>query len=297
MSHVVVYESSERHECMEMRLVLNAAGIAAEISHDPSGWLLQVDEAHFEPATAELSAYQQERRSEDLAGVSYELPQPPGTLEGIFAYFAVVVLFAAVNWFSVHGPLSEAVGHLHAGSVLGGQWWRTVTALTLHLDFAHLFSNLIFGAIFGFLAGQMLGGGVAWLLIVLGGTGGNFVNALLRDASHQSIGASTAVFSALGIAVAYALRPSLHTGQRTMQRWSPLIGGVLLLAFLGTGGERTDVDVTAHVTGFLAGLVGGWIASHLPSHWLFSTKLQWAAGLIALALVFVAWGVGFAHAI
>ena len=78
-----------------------------------------------------------------------------------------------------------------------------------------------------------------------------------------------------------------------MQRWSPLIGGVILLSFLGIGGERTDV--TAHLTGFLAGLVGGWSSSYLPAHWLRYTILQWAAGLAAIGILALAWIVGFVY--
>lgn len=292
MKFVVVYESFDRRRCAEMRLVLVAAGIVCELAASDGSWKLLVEENNLQNAKAELEGYVQEQSAQKLAVQASGVAQPAGTMEGIFGYTAVLILCASFSWSASVGQQVEEIGIADAGAILDGQWWRTVTALTLHSDQVHLLSNLLFGAIFGFLAGQMLGGGIAWLLILAGGVSGNFANALLRDAAHLSLGASTAVFAALGLAVAYALRPSLNASQNTMQRWSPLIAGVLLLSFLGTGGERTDVG--AHVTGFLSGLVCGWLSSHLPTNWLCNTKLQWAAGALTVGAVALAWSVGMA---
>ena len=73
--------------------------------------------------------------------------------------------------------------------------------------------------------------------------------------THTAIGASTALFGALGILTAHARRVwglQLRTGLR---RWAPLGAGVMLLAYLGFGGDRTDVG--AHVAGFAVGGVLG----------------------------------------
>jgi rhomboid protease GluP len=70
-------------------------------------------------------------------------------------------------------------------------------------------------------------------------------------------------------------------------RWSPLIGGILLLAFTGIGGERTDV--AAHVTGFGSGLLFGWIGCRLPASWLAKRSVQQSAGWIAIAVIAYAW--------
>lgn len=107
-----------------------------------------------------------------------------------------------------------------------------------------------FGAVFGLLAGRVLGGGVAWLTILLGGALGNGINVMIQEPTHRSIGASTPVFAAMGVLVAYALRPRESHDDTLLKRWTPLIGGSLLLAFTRVEGERTDV--AAHCTGFLA---------------------------------------------
>ena len=142
---------------------------------------------------------------------------------------------------------------------------------------------------FGLFAAQALGGGVAWCGIVLAGALGNLLNALVQPAYHSSLGASTAVFAALGILVAHALRyrHAVAAGSGLIRRWSPLVGGVALLAYTGTGGERTDV--VAHLTGFLAGLALGWVCSRLPYERLGSRSVQRATGVIALGLLVLGW--------
>ena len=77
-------------------------------------------------------------------------------------YVSVLVLVA---WLAGHRTFATnwlAAGVLDTAVVRGGEYWRTVTALTLHFDVAHLLSNLGFGAFFGWLAAQLLGPGVAF---------------------------------------------------------------------------------------------------------------------------------------
>jgi hypothetical protein len=135
-------------------------------------------------------------------------------------------------------------GMSRAGLIRDGEWWRTLTALSLHADPLHLVGNLVFGLVFGFLTGQLLGWGLAWSGMLLAGALGNALNALIHSPSHASIGASTAVFATLGILAAYSWKQRRHL----VNRWLPFGGGVALLAFLGMGGGRTDIF--AHVTGF-----------------------------------------------
>jgi membrane associated rhomboid family serine protease len=95
-------------------------------------------------------------------------------------------------------------GMSHAGLIQEGEWWRAVTALSLHADTVHLAGNLGFGLVFGFLAGQLLGWGRAWFGMVFAGALGNALNAFVQAPSHASVGASTAVFATLGILAAYS---------------------------------------------------------------------------------------------
>jgi membrane associated rhomboid family serine protease len=183
-------------------------------------------------------------------------------------------------------------GRAQAGLMSGGEWWRAVTALTLHVDSRHLLGNLLFGSVLGFLAAQGLGGGGAWLAIVVGGALGNVVNALLQDPAHSAVGASTAVFAALGTLVALALRYNREREVSAARRWSPLVAGLLLLGWTGMGGERTDV--WAHVAGLATGMLVGAVCGFAPPGLLERRGVQGIAWLLAALIVLVAWGLALA---
>lgn len=273
--------------------MLDAMGIDATISRRPlekngGHWQLQVWPRNIVAAKQELDAYQSERASEVIpAAEPIVLFQGAGW--GVLIYVLFLISIEILSRVDGYGWGWTMVGPMRAGEVATGRWWQTITALTLHADIAHLSSNLLFGSLFGFLAGRVLGGGVAWLIIVVAASIGNGLNAILRTPEHVSIGASTAVFAALGILVSHALYPRSVQGDKPLKRFSPLIAGVVMLAFLGTEGERTDV--LAHVTGFTAGLLIGSQGRYLPRRWLENSSVQIIAGAVAMVVVVMAWAV------
>ncbi|WP_404310812.1 rhomboid family intramembrane serine protease [Neorhodopirellula lusitana] len=281
-----VFGSRSRHECTEMRLVLESVGISAVLAQHDGEWQVQVGQPHHDRAIAELEAYRLERSSDSFVAQPRQRVLP-GAGWGVLVYVLTMISIYLLATVSAYGWPWEAVGRLRAGDVMSGQIWQTVTALTLHADTGHLASNLMFGSLFGFLAGRILGGGVAWLTIVLSGALGNLINALMRHADHTSIGASTAVFAGLGLLVAHAIVPRPGSRQSTRERYMPLMAGVLMLAYLGTEGERTDV--LAHVAGFFSGLMVGWLACRIPERWLIKNSFQWCTGIATFFILSGAW--------
>jgi membrane associated rhomboid family serine protease len=290
--HEIVFKSRGRAECLESRLVLRSVGIPATAIFQEGWWLLIVSSSDLTMASEELEAYRQENAAAPTR--TTKTPIYGGALAGVTIYAGVVMLVAVLNGYSAFGWDWLPAGRMQAGLVMAGQWWRTVTALTLHLDAGHISANLVFGTVFGLLAGRVLGGGVAWLAIVIAGALGNFINAMVQAPTHASIGASTAVFAALGVIVSHSLRPRTSVQEKPLKRWSPLIAGIVLLGFTGVGGENTDV--VAHVTGFFAGLLIGWAGSRLPNRWLASTNIQLAAGLTTVGIVILTWVIALAAA-
>jgi len=140
---------------------------------------------------------------------------------------------------------------------MDGEWWRTITALGLHADAAHLAGNIGFGALFGILLSQYIGSGAAWFTILLAGASGNALNAFLYQTTHLSIGASTMVFAALGVLGVFSLNDGHQYQQRGFRRWAPFFATLALLGFIGTAGERTDV--MAHLSGYFCGCMAGLI--------------------------------------
>jgi membrane associated rhomboid family serine protease len=276
-----------------MRLVLDAARIPSQLAARDGLWFLAVTDEDHARAKAELDAYLEEN-AETANDRSDEIPRHPAALLAIAVYSLVLsyVMFLATR--RTFGMDWLETGAVQAGRVTSGQWWRCFTGLTLHLDGGHLIANLLFGAIFGLLAGRILGGGVAWLIIVLAGGLGNAANAMIQPPAHTSLGASTAVFSALGVIIAHAIGRGWTDRDSPMRRWSPLIGGLLLLVLTGTEGERTDV--VSHLTGFLAGLFLGWPGCKLPDRWLSSSNVQFAAGFATILLLVIAWAIAIVSA-
>jgi membrane associated rhomboid family serine protease len=151
------------------------------------------------------------------------------------------------------------IGAAHAEKILNGQWWLCITALTLHVDVLHLVSNLTIGGVFIMLLCRELGSGLAWGLLLGSGACGNLLNALVQSPSHRSVGASTAVFGAVGILAAISMVRFRNNLQR---RWFiPVAAGLALLAILGTEGKHTDLG--AHLFGFSFGVLFGIITEFL----------------------------------
>lgn len=271
---------------MEARLVLQSIGIPSEVEHRDGLWLLAVRHEYGERAAAELEAYRLENPA------SPKIIQPKrsrlgGADVGVILYIAVLLYITFLDAGDTFGRDWQAAGRVDSTKLLDGQWWRCFTALTLHLDAAHLIANLVFGAVFGLIAGGILGGGVTWLGLVVAGGLGNVVNAVVQGDGHLSLGASTAVFAGLGLIVSDALWAGADDGARGMRRWAPLIAGLVLFAYTGIGDEQTDVG--AHLTGFMAGMLVGWLAPKLPRHWLERRMVQTTAGLLAISLIGFTW--------
>ena len=112
------------------------------------------------------------------------------------------------------------------------------------------------------------------------------LNTMLLDSSHRSVGASTAVFAALGLLAGFVWRARLMSQERWPYRLGPVIGGIALLAFTGTGDENTDIG--AHLAGFLCGFATG-TALTLAAERLANPLLQKLAGAASLALLVAAW--------
>ena len=265
--------------------MLGAVGIASAIVLRDHHFALDVAEADAQRALGQLTQYEAENRQPAPAPAAP--PLHPDAWAGCVGYAAWLLGVAYALSNGLVRLDAFHTGELDAARVQSGQWWRAWTALTLHLSGAHLAANLSAGIWFGYLAGRQLGPGVAWLLIVAGGGIANLLEGLFGAPWHQSVGASTAVFTALGLMSAYTWRERLRLPQRWVQRWGPLLAGIVLLG-MGSGGKETDV--MAHLLGFGIGVSFGTVAA-LPA---VSRRLhdlrQWPAGLAAIAILAVAWG-------
>jgi membrane associated rhomboid family serine protease len=278
--------------CFEFGLVLDAKGWRYERIESDGAWLLCVAPDLAHDAIEELRRYAAERMERREPAAPF-VPFSGGGF-GAGAYALALILVAYCAGAGLFGADWLAAGALDSRGGGAGEWWRAITALTLHLDQEHLLGNLLFGVGIGILAGRMFGPGVAWLSILLAGAAGNYLDMLMSPAWHRAAGASTAVFAALGLLAGFGWGRQLTLRDRRLYRWAPLFGGVCLLALLGAGGEH--VDVLGHLLGFIAGVTLGWIFARggVPRH--RGAALQAIAGSIALSILGVAWLLALLHA-
>lgn len=270
-------------------LVLAARHIPYRLETVEGQQQLLVPKDSFQQACTELSQYESE---------NHNWPPPPPPVRPFFENRAstIWVLIALAIFHNIatgrFTPLQNfaldwtSLGNADAGKILAGEWWRLLTALTLHADAPHLLGNIVIGGLFMLRLCQLLGSGPAWLLVLLSGAGGNLINALVQDASHRSIGASTAVFGAVGL---LAMINLLHYRHALWRRWlMPLAAALGLLGLLGTSGENTDV--LAHLFGFLCGALLAFSVA-LPSarRFLRSATLRSCSALLAVGLLIAAW--------
>lgn len=280
-----VYRSRRRRDCDERLLVLTALDIPGWVVPGEGEFVLLVAPADLPDATRHLLQYEAENRAPP--------PPPPAprlypyAWVGCAGYVAVLigVALALSNGF-VRLDAFE-LGVLDAQLVQAGQWWRAWTALTLHLDGPHLAANLAAGVWFGYLAARQMGVGTAWFLTVTGAALANLLEGLAGPPEHQAVGASTAVFTALGAMAAYSWRERFRLPQRWARRWGPLIAGVILLGWTGSAGEGTDL--VAHVGGFVVGVLLGAGAAVPRVQRALDRVPQSLSGAVALGSLLLAW--------
>lgn len=284
-------EVSRCHQPREARihaLVLISRGITCNISNDSDAVRIYVDAEDAARARAEIEAYRAENAPEpgDLPLRQMAAPHVPAAA-GVGLY--LMVLFGVFGLQRRHslGLDWTELGAAQVGAMLNGELWRAATALTLHGDLGHLFSNLFFGAVAGTMVAGQFGAGLGWLAIVWSGVLGNLLNAAFQPEAHTAIGASTAVFGALGFLAGAAQRARRSRWRLGLRRWSPVAAGAMLLAFLGFGGERTDIG--AHVAGFAVGVALGLLVMLLPPSWTERPAVQWGSAALAAATIGGAW--------
>ena len=270
----------------EWSLVLAAEGLAPKVWRGTEGFVVGVAPEVADQAIAVLDAYEHENRPAPPAGEETELSADSAPFRVALSVSGGLLLF-----FSITGPRDPAVRWFERGSadaeqILLGEVWRTVTALSLHADLGHVVANACIGALFLTAVCRALGPGLGCALFLLAGAGGNFVNALLHGSAHDSVGASTAVFGAVGLLGGLGVGRRHRTGARGRRAWVSVAAALGLLAMLGTAGER--VDLWAHLFGLaVGGLLGvplGFAAHRRPV-----SGLQWLIGGATLAVLLACW--------
>lgn len=241
-------------------------------------------------AAGVLSDLHGEELSRRAERTERRLPAGPLLLQPAFA---VSLCLAALTlaFFWVTGPSASQSVWFERGAfvtrlALAGDWWRFITAATLHADNSHAVGNAGFFIVLGWAAAERLGVGIA-ILAWLGTAAAGFVASVLFSDATVTVGASGGLFGLLGAAAAHAARHRHSSQSQSRDRLRIVGGAVMLLAFTAFSPRA---NIAAHVGGFTTGLAVGAALPIVSSHRL----CQVVCGAAALGAILVAWVVGAA---
>ncbi len=206
-----------------------------------------------------------------------------------FFYFALIlpILFHAYLNLSFDDLNWLKLGRSSATLITEGEWWRAVTALTLHADIRHLMGNMVLGGIIVAAISSRIGGGVAWASVILSGFLGNLVNAYAYGSAHNAIGASTAVFGAVAILGTIQVYPAFRS-----KGFRPVASFGAALAILAMLGSSEKSDIYAHLFGFVNGIaIGGALGAIFSRYEIPKKSIQFLLGILSLAAVVGCWAV------
>ncbi len=283
---VIIATALTPRVCDAYALLLEAVGIHYSLLRGELGYVFRVDAADAARAREALTRYVEENVPRPV--------EPPRRLAGnglsaVAAYLLAELAVAIAASRSLFGADWFDSGTLQGTALRAGQWWRAVTALTLHADLAHLGSNLGFGALCLGLLARVYGGGVAVALTLVAAVAGNLLEGAFMASGRESLGASGAVFAALGI-LGTVHWPTRTNRARWYLRGATFVAALVLLALLGTGDARTDI--AAHALGFGLGALLGLPVRRAA---VASRRIQRLTGLAAAALLAAAWTAALLH--
>jgi len=278
------------HLLAQWILVLSAKNVPFLLAHRGGRRLIYVPPMAEGIARHEIAGYNAEH------ALRIRPPMPPArrNMHPVVLFFVLLLGWHGIcaGWWEFPGLAPPA--H-HEWIRLGAldvyrtrtlhEWYRTVTALSLHADSLHLFGNIAAGCLFLTLLRLRTGFGIGLLLTVLGGVLGNACNVLYRPLPFSSVGFSTAIFACLGLVSSIQALQEGRQGRR--KALLPLGAGAGLFAMLGTEGERTDY--AAHLFGMAAGLILGYAYHRLLPHARLSARMQLPAAASVALLLILAW--------
>lgn len=283
---VTVFATDNNQEAFSCSLVLSSVGIRHSCHRKQGNVLLYVLTDDAALANHHLKAYLRENENwppepADLEHNFIPLLQPP----------TLLLLGSLILFFTVTGPWEKhsfwfSHGAGDAEAILQNQeYYRLITALTLHADTVHLLGNCLFGGFLFHFFCKLTGNGMGLFSMLFTATLANYINVVLHGNNHLFVGFSTAVFAIIGMLA--MISGKLRSNKRYL-RVFPLIAGTALLAMIGSSGERTDLG--AHFFGLGCGLGCGWLLNR-PAVLQLRESLAVQATLfsISISAIIIAW--------
>ncbi len=149
--------------------------------------------------------------------------------------------------------------------LIGGEYYRLVTAMFLHGSIAHIFFNIYALYIIGSSLEPIFGHARFAVIYLLGGLAGSILSVVLGDltANVGSVGASGAVFAIFGAEMVYLYRHRQILGARGQAQFRNMLVLIAMNFLIGivssAPGASVRIDNWAHLGGLLGGLLLTWL--------------------------------------
>jgi membrane associated rhomboid family serine protease len=281
---VSLLATDDVEEIGDFSLVLSAADIPYVIdSRTGHSWEIRVAVEQVEAASYEIAAYIEENRGPEQITAIEEF-RPTFRILSLFLVGCLALLYLQTGPWQPQSPWFVA-GAGDSEAILGGQYYRLLTALSLHADSLHLLGNCLLGGILLHYYFHLLGNGIGLAGLLITATVANLLNVVVHGPGHHFVGFSTAVFAVIGILSSLNFRRHSSLGRTRLLM--PLMAGSAMLAMVGSSGEHTDLG--AHFFGLSMGLAAGYLLGLKPlldlrhSFWLqlFLASTSIAAWVLA----------------
>ncbi|HEX2612470.1 MAG TPA: rhomboid family intramembrane serine protease [Fibrobacteria bacterium] len=285
---VEIRRSPTKRPVLDASLALASEGVRHWIEYSGDDFLLTVEAPDAARAGSLLEKYEAENdgyRVEDPEVAPFELYLSP------FLHLAIPALFSFWATAETWGYWMETRGGAIAGRILGEgssgiEWWRVLTATTLHADSEHFLGNMLSGYFIFNLLRRRCGPGTSMLLLTFAAALTNTLVAALSPPYYRSIGFSTVVFAGLGMLAAAETRFFPNGLRPGLRNFTPLLGAFFLAVMNGLG---ENADVKAHFIGFACGVLCAPVMFWLGRRGFEKPRWQVAGVLATYAAYAAAW--------
>jgi len=174
----------------------------------------------------------------------------------IVTYILIIInmLIGAIVSFDGNRGFDTAMwaGALIPNLVIGGQYYRLLSSMFLHVNFMHLINNCFSLYIFGLRVEKFYGAAKFIAIFILSGIFAGIVSVIFVP--NPTIGASGGVFGLIGAVLALAFKSKADVVGLNYTTMIIMAGISLSLGF-----TRPEVNNHAHVGGLVAGVILGFL--------------------------------------